>query len=112
MTDVSFRPTVEESDLWPMTKDGNRKRFTTAVHNQLRIIEECKRGQDLREGLQNTPFRVTRMWLDELTAGYEMDPDSLFATFKDHGEYDGMIVVKDIPVRSQCEHHLVPFVGY
>jgi GTP cyclohydrolase I len=51
------------------------------------------------------------MYLDELCSGYRVDVANLFRVFDDHG-YGGMIVVKDIPLTSLCEHHLVPFVGY
>lgn len=109
--DTSSR--VERStDLWPMSRETHRKRFETSVHNQLRIIEECARGEDVRDGLLETPRRVTKMWLDELTSGYSVDIESLFKRFRDHGDYNGMVVLKDVPVASQCEHHMVPFVGY
>lgn len=101
-----------KEDLWPHSKVTHRKRFMTQVRDQLRIIEECGRGVDLRSGLDETPERVTAMWLDELTSGYEVDIESLFKKFQDHGSYTGMVTLTDIPVMSQCEHHLVPFVGY
>lgn len=63
------------------------------------------------EGVDSTPDRVARMWLDELTSGYRVDVDALLKTFPSDG-YRGMVIVKDIPVTSVCEHHLVPIVGY
>lgn len=62
-------------------------------------------------GLVETPTRFARMWLHELTAGYRVDVPGLFKTFPDEGE-GNMVAMCDIPVRSTCEHHLVPFVGY
>lgn len=62
-------------------------------------------------GLVDTPDRVARMWLNELTVGYRINIESLFKLFPDEGG-GNMVVMKDIPVRSVCEHHLVPFVGY
>src|SRR4051812_21002818 len=100
------------NDLFGKDKKSNEKEFRLQVARQLRIIEECGVGVDLREGLQRTPMRVTRMWLEELTSGYKVDVPSLFRTFDDHEGYDGMVALTRIPVRSQCEHHLVPFVGY
>jgi GTP cyclohydrolase I len=64
-----------------------------------------------REGLVETPRRVARMYVDELCSGYDVDVAALFRTFDREG-YDGMVIVRDIPVTSLCEHHLVPFVGY
>jgi GTP cyclohydrolase I len=109
---IQPKPIEPEADLWPQSRITHHKRFVTAVHNQLRIIEECGRGEDVRAGLKETPQRVAKMWLDELTSGYAIDVESLFKVFDDHGDYNGMVVLKDVPVMSQCEHHLVPFVGY
>lgn len=67
-------------------------------------------GADLsREGLRDTPERVARM-LTELTAGENEDPSELLAPMFSE-EHDEMIIVRDIPFYSLCEHHLVPFVG-
>ena len=63
-----------------------------------------------RQGLVGTPDRVHRMYA-ELTAGYHVDPDRLVnAAIYDVG-YSEMVVVKDIPFYSLCEHHLLPFFG-
>lgn len=78
-------------------------------------------GEDpKREGLLETPDRVARMY-DEIFGGYEMDPISLlsktFAVDKvkevEAGDIyqNGIVVVKDIPFYSHCEHHMVPFIG-
>lgn len=63
-----------------------------------------------RSGTNDTPERVARMWVTELCAGYAIEPDDLLKTFDSEG-YGGMVVVKDIPFTSTCEHHLVPFSG-
>ena len=63
-----------------------------------------------REGLKRTPERVHRMYT-ELTAGYHVDPERLVnGAIFDVG-YSEMVVVKDIPFYSLCEHHLLPFFG-
>lgn len=64
-----------------------------------------------RTGVHDTPDRVARMWVQELTSGYDADFESILKTFPSE-DYDGIVTVKDIPVTSTCEHHLVPFVGY
>lgn len=63
-----------------------------------------------REGLQKTPIRVARAWL-ELTRGYHEDPVAIIrsALFKE--SYHNMVVVKDIEFYSLCEHHMLPFFG-
>lgn len=64
-----------------------------------------------REGLVETPGRVTRAY-GELFAGYEQDvAETLAKTFRDVGGYDEIVLVKDIPFHSHCEHHMVPFTG-
>lgn len=64
-----------------------------------------------RAGTDDTPGRVARMYLNELCSGYGADVGALLRTFPNEG-YDGMVTVKDIPLVSLCEHHLVPFVGF
>jgi GTP cyclohydrolase I len=63
-----------------------------------------------REGLVGTPERVHRMYT-ELTAGYHVDPDRLINGAIFEVDYSEMVVVKDIPFYSLCEHHLLPFFG-
>lgn len=64
-----------------------------------------------REGIISTPDRVAKMWVNELTMGYGVNIASLFKLFPAE-EYDGIVIVQDIPVTSVCEHHMVPIVGY
>jgi GTP cyclohydrolase I len=64
-----------------------------------------------REGLIDTPRRVTKAY-GEFFAGYEQDEGEVLAkTFKEVGGYDDIVLVKDIPFSSHCEHHMVPFFG-
>lgn len=69
-------------------------------------------GEDVtREGLRETPQRFLKAW-KHFTSGYGQDPAQLLKTFDDGAErYDEMVIVRDIPVYSQCEHHMVPFHG-
>jgi GTP cyclohydrolase I len=63
-----------------------------------------------RDGLQNTPDRIARMY-DELLAGYHVDPDALVNEALFDVDYDELVVVKDIEFFSMCEHHMLPFFG-
>jgi GTP cyclohydrolase I len=63
-----------------------------------------------RQGLAGTPQRVHRMYT-ELTAGYHVDPERLINGAIFDITYSEMVVVKDIPFYSLCEHHLLPFFG-
>lgn len=62
-----------------------------------------------REGLKETPDRVARMY-EEIFAGLHEDPKELIKVFKEES-HEEMVLVKDIPMYSVCEHHLLPFVG-
>src|SRR3954467_10610489 len=62
-----------------------------------------------RTGLQDTPARVARAYA-ETFAGLSQDPYDILATTFDE-DHDEMVLVKDIPMYSTCEHHLVPFHG-
>ena len=64
-----------------------------------------------RSGLRETPARLTRAWT-HWTSGYTQDPAGLLKTFEDGAEqYNELIVVRNIPIYSHCEHHLAPFFG-
>jgi GTP cyclohydrolase I len=63
-----------------------------------------------RQGLVGTPERVHRMY-SELTAGYHVDPERLINGAIFDVDYSEMVVVRDIPFYSLCEHHLLPFFG-
>src|SRR2546430_14463249 len=68
-------------------------------------------GEDpAREGLRATPARVTRA-LRELTDGYDAEISEVVAGAVFEQEYDEMVLVKDIPFYSLCEHHMLPFFG-
>lgn len=64
-----------------------------------------------REGLQDTPKRVARAWR-EYGRGYDEDPGShLSRTFEEVGGYDEIVLLKNIPFQSHCEHHMAPITG-
>lgn len=83
----------------------NRAQIEEHVREILRLI-----GEDVdREGLLDTPARVTRMY-EEIFAGYDADMrDVLGVTFDEH--HEELVIIKDIVYYSQCEHHMAPFFG-
>ncbi len=85
--------------------EADRARIEAAVRELLLAI-----GEDLeREGLQETPARVARMYA-EMFSGLHADPRQLLSkTFTQ--KYDEMVLVRDIEFASMCEHHLLPFMG-
>jgi GTP cyclohydrolase I len=87
-------------------KIGGEGSIEQAVHD---ILVEI--GEDPgREGLQRTPERMHKMWL-ELSRGYRVDPDSLINGAVFDVGYSEMVVIKGIPFYSLCEHHMLPFFG-
>jgi GTP cyclohydrolase I len=64
-----------------------------------------------REGLQETPLRFLKA-IAEYTKGYRENPEDVLKVFEDGAQSaDEMVIVRDIPVYSLCEHHLAPFFG-
>lgn len=64
-----------------------------------------------REGVEETPARVVRAY-EELFAGYDQDPKTVLEkTFREVGGYDDIVLMRDIPFHSHCEHHMAPFFG-
>jgi GTP cyclohydrolase IA len=90
------------------SRDGHEPngRVEAAVRE---ILTEVGEDAD-RDGLEGTPERVHRMYI-ELTAGYHVDPERLVNGAIFDVEYSEMVVVKDVPFYSLCEHHLLPFFG-
>ena len=77
----------------------------------VRVLLRWAGENPAREGLVDTPARVVRAY-EELFKGYAQDPAQVLATiFEDVEGYDDMVLVRDIPFASHCEHHMVPFVG-
>ncbi|MCS1350976.1 GTP cyclohydrolase I FolE [Mechercharimyces sp. CAU 1602] len=79
------------------------------IEQAVRMILEAVGEDPDREGLLDTPKRVARMY-EEVFAGLHQDPEEHFSVVfsEDHEE---LVLVKDIPFFSMCEHHLVPFFG-
>ncbi|MBX3394760.1 MAG: GTP cyclohydrolase I FolE [Phycisphaerae bacterium] len=83
----------------------DKERIARAVREILAAIGD---NPD-REGLRDTPARVARMY-EELFSGLRQDPRSLLMTVFTE-KYDELVVLRDIPFNSMCEHHLMPFEG-
>ncbi|NTW06015.1 MAG: GTP cyclohydrolase I FolE [Peptococcaceae bacterium] len=82
---------------------------TEKIEKAMRMILEAIGENPDREGLKETPARVARMY-NEVFSGLLEDPeDHLRKVFSE--EHEEMVLVKDIPVYSMCEHHLLPFFG-
>lgn len=89
-----------------MSNTIDKKKIVAAVEQILQAIGEDPQ----REGLQKTPQRVANMY-EELFSGSSIDPKTYLTTQFTEDKHGEMVIVKDIPFFSMCEHHMLPFVG-
>ncbi len=81
------------------------------VQEAIRTLIRWAGDDPTREGLRDTPSRVARAWR-EYCLGYGEDPAiHLSRVFEEVGGYDEIVLLKDIPFQSHCEHHLAPIIG-
>lgn len=92
---------------WEVTEAGHDESATDIVTRLLEYVgEDPKRG-----GLLETPNRVVKAW-GQWCSGYGKDAKDILKVFEDGAErYDQMVIVKDIPIYSKCEHHLADIFG-
>ena len=101
---MEFDDDFELEELDPVTID-----FEAAKRAVFEVIKAV--GEDPeREGLRNTPDRVSRMYA-ELLSGYNADPQKIINGALFNINYDEMVLVRDIEFYSLCEHHMLPFLG-
>lgn len=99
-------PKAEYMDK-PVTDRPSQEEVEAAVYTLLRWTGDNPE----REGLKDTPKRVAKAFR-EMFGGYDMCPaEELGRTFEEVAGYDDMVLVKDIPFFSHCEHHMVPIIG-
>lgn len=98
---------VETRKILSKDERPSREEAEEAVRTLMKWV-----GEDVdREGLLDTPKRVAKAYL-ELFGGYDLDANEVLGrTFEEVGGYDDMVLVRDIPFHSHCEHHLVPIIG-
>ena len=81
------------------------------VQEAIRVLIRWTGEDPEREGLVDTPSRVARAW-KEYCEGYDEDPGvHLSRVFEEVGGYDDIVLLKDIPFQSHCEHHMAPIIG-
>jgi len=91
----------------PVSPRPSREEAEAAVRTLIAFA-----GDDpAREGLRDTPARVVSAY-EELFRGYRECPlDVLDRTFSEIGRYDDLVLIRDVPFSSHCEHHMAPFIG-
>jgi len=81
------------------------------VQDAIRTLIRWAGDDPTREGLIDTPKRVARAWL-EYCQGYQEEPSiHLSRVFEEVGGYDEVVLLKDIPFQSHCEHQMAPIIG-
>jgi len=101
-------PTPEDGDLIESAPDCA---VPGEVSEAIRTLIRWAGDDPDREGLLDTPRRVAKAW-KEYARGYEEDPAvHLSRTFHEVGGYDEIVLLKDIPFQSHCEHHMAPIIG-
>ena len=108
---------ASRSNSHPISRGHNGRAPATAGSVDLQRIERAVReillaiGEDPdREGLRKTPSRVARSYA-ELTAGLRTDPRVFLRTVFQE-KYNQVVLLRNIPFHSMCEHHLLPFTGH
>jgi len=97
--------------LSPVEANGHDRPSPAEAEEAVRTLIRWAGDDPTREGLLETPRRVTKAYR-ELFAGYDECPRKyLERTFEEVGGYDELVVLKDIRFASFCEHHMLPFVG-
>ncbi|KQS88295.1 MULTISPECIES: GTP cyclohydrolase I FolE [unclassified Rhizobium] len=93
----------------PTSSDGRPSQ--KEAEDAVRVLLRWAGDDPQREGLLDTPARVAKAY-KELFSGYDLAAeDVLGRTFEEVGGYDDIVLVKDIPFFSHCEHHMVPIIG-
>lgn len=94
----------------PRSRD-DKPAVPAEVADAVRTIIRWAGDDPDREGLLDTPARVARAW-KEYCSGYSEQPERHLArVFEEVGGYDEIVLLKDIPFQSHCEHHLAPIIG-
>ena len=93
------------------TRGVHERPTESQVHDAVRTLIRWAGDDPEREGLLDTPARVARAY-GEFFQGYTQDPEEILqTTFEEVEGYDEMVCVRDLPMISHCEHHMVPFMG-
>jgi GTP cyclohydrolase IA len=96
---------------FPASSQTSARPTQQEAEEAVRVLLRWAGDDPAREGLLDTPKRVAKAYR-ELFGGYDQSPeDVLGRTFEEVSGYDDMVLVRDIPFFSHCEHHMLPIIG-
>jgi GTP cyclohydrolase I len=102
---------VKSLNAKPTIVDGVERPSREEAEAAVRLLIRWAGDDPSREGLRDTPQRVAKAF-EELYAGYREDATEILSrVFEEVEGYGDIVLVRDIPFHSHCEHHMVPFVG-
>lgn len=105
---MNYEGSPEDGDI---VADDGKIVVPDHVADAIRTLIRWAGDDPAREGLVDTPRRVARAW-KEYCAGYSEDPSHhLSRIFEEVGGYDEIVLLRDIPFQSHCEHHMAPIIG-
>ncbi|MCW1400973.1 GTP cyclohydrolase I FolE [Novosphingobium sp. MW5] len=103
---MNYIPKMKDFDV-----DNGKIAVPLAIQESIRNLIRWAGDDPDREGLADTPKRVARAWR-EYCQGYDQDPgEHLSRTFEEVGGYDEIVILRNIPFQSHCEHHMAPITG-
>ena len=102
---MSVIPADSDDERSALAPEVDQPRIEAAVREILAAIGE----EPGRDGLLDTPARVARMYAEIFSGLHDTPERHLKTTFE--ADHDEMVMVRDIPIYSACEHHLIPFIG-
>ena len=109
--DTSSDSTSHSLDAGDLVEPTPKLPIPDDVADAVRTLIRWAGDDPGREGLLDTPQRVARAWR-EYARGYDEDPAvHLSRTFDEVGGYDEIVLLKNIPFQSHCEHHMAPIIG-
>lgn len=104
-------PIIERVPSSPEPDAGSQRPSRQEAEAAVRTLIRWAGDEPTREGLLATPARVVRAY-EEWFGGYRLDPEHILSrTFDEAGGYDDIVVLRNIPVQSVCEHHMAAIRG-
>ena len=103
--------TKNRKKIWYKKRSKKKQLRARKIEAAVTMLLEAIGEDPNRPGLKDTPFRVAKMYAEELCSGYGVDTIAILREAVFTAANDDLVIVKDIPFYSLCEHHILPFLG-